>query len=162
MASDIDSEAAQLLDQAPDFGAAGADFFGDFCSARDHGRVIHQEANDAAQAHVGGLVGAGRAANFFRDGDGGIIAFPSFVLRPWSLVPRPSPYGTKSASFLALESSQKRCVRETAECRNRRIAKGQGPRTTDAHAGMTLMLKSTAVADCVSAPTEIKSTPVSA
>ncbi len=55
MAGDIHAQAAQLLNQAPDFGAVGRNFLGDLRAADHDGGVLHQQAHDAAQAQVGGL-----------------------------------------------------------------------------------------------------------
>jgi hypothetical protein len=55
MSGDIDAQAAQLLDEAPDFGAAGGNFLSDFGAADHDGRVLHEEADDATETDVGGL-----------------------------------------------------------------------------------------------------------
>src|SRR5271165_5911468 len=63
MASNLDTQAAQLLNQAPDFGTIGRDFLRDLGSAHHDGGVLHQQAHDAAETNVGGLfVGAGSNA----------------------------------------------------------------------------------------------------
>src|SRR5271156_4199546 len=56
MAGDIHTEAAQLLNETPDFGTIGRNLLRDFCSADDDGGMLHQEAHDAAEANVGGLL----------------------------------------------------------------------------------------------------------
>jgi len=54
MAGHIDSQAAQLLNQTPDFRAVRRDFLRDFwCADHDCG-VLHQQAHDAAEANIGG------------------------------------------------------------------------------------------------------------
>jgi hypothetical protein len=53
----IDAQAAQLLYEPPDLGAAGRNFLRDF-GAADHNRcVFHQQAHDAAEPDVRGLMG---------------------------------------------------------------------------------------------------------
>jgi hypothetical protein len=52
MASDIDSKVAQLLNQTPDFRAAGADLRRDFRSAYNHGGMIDEKADNASQPGV--------------------------------------------------------------------------------------------------------------
>jgi hypothetical protein len=54
MAGDIDPEAAQLLNQAPDFKTIGGNFLRDFRSADHESGVLHQQAHDAAEAKIGG------------------------------------------------------------------------------------------------------------
>ena len=55
MAGHIDAETAQLLDQPPDFGPAGRNFLSDLGAAHDDGCVLHEQADDAAQANVSRL-----------------------------------------------------------------------------------------------------------
>ena len=55
MTSDIDTEAAQLLNQTPDFRTIGGNFLRDFRSADNESGVLHQQAHDAAQTKIGGL-----------------------------------------------------------------------------------------------------------
>ena len=54
VSGDVHAEAAQLLNQAPDFRAVGGDFLGDLGAADDDGGVLHEQAHDAAEAHIGG------------------------------------------------------------------------------------------------------------
>jgi len=62
------AQAAQLLHQAPDFRACGADLGGDLCSADYYSRVIIQQTNDAAQARVG--LGGSDTFNSIQGGPG--------------------------------------------------------------------------------------------
>jgi hypothetical protein len=55
MSGDVDAELAELLDEAPDFGASGADFGGDLGAAGDNGGVVGQQTYDAAETVVGPL-----------------------------------------------------------------------------------------------------------
>src|SRR5579884_3400503 len=59
VAGNVNTETAQLLDQAPHFGPAGADLISDFGTAHDDRSVIAQRANDATEALVGGLRSSG-------------------------------------------------------------------------------------------------------
>ncbi len=60
MPRDLDAKLAQLLNQSPYLGAAGADLFGDL-GAADHDRgMVHQQAHDASQAGIG-LLGVSSA-----------------------------------------------------------------------------------------------------
>jgi len=52
MAGDVHSQRAQLLDQAPDFRAAGSDLVGDLGAADDDGCVPGEQADNASQARV--------------------------------------------------------------------------------------------------------------
>src|SRR5579863_3231794 len=54
MPCNIDTQAAQLLNESPDFRAAGCDLLGNLRSAHDDRRVLHQETNDQSQAKIGG------------------------------------------------------------------------------------------------------------
>jgi len=81
MAGDIDSERAELLDEAPDFRTRCADFVGDFCATDDDGGMVDEKLDNAAETGVGGGVRRG-TADFGGGGDGGIIVFASFVPRP--------------------------------------------------------------------------------
>jgi hypothetical protein len=56
MSGDIDAERAELLNEAPDFGASGADLGGDFGSADDDSGVVDEKLDDAAETGVGGFV----------------------------------------------------------------------------------------------------------
>ena len=69
MTGDIDAEAAQLLDQPPDLGAGRTHLFGDFGAARHDGGVLHEDANDAAQARIRCFGRGGRARFFGRYDD---------------------------------------------------------------------------------------------
>jgi hypothetical protein len=51
----IDSEATQLLNQAPDFGAIRRNFLRNLGAASDDGCILHEKTHDAAQTNVGGL-----------------------------------------------------------------------------------------------------------
>ena len=53
MAFDLHAELAKLLDRAPDFRAAGAQFFSDTGPANDYGSVIAEQADDAAKPRIG-------------------------------------------------------------------------------------------------------------
>ena len=48
VASDIDAEATQLLNQAPDLGATRRDLIRDLRSADDDSGVLHEQAHDLA------------------------------------------------------------------------------------------------------------------
>ena len=66
MSGNIDTEAAQLLNQSPDFGTIGRNLLRDFRAAYHDGCMLHQEAHDAAETNVGGLLmgcGSYRARN---------------------------------------------------------------------------------------------------
>ena len=52
MPGNLDSERAQLLYQAPHFGAAGANLVGNLGSAHDYGRVLHQQPHNPPQAQI--------------------------------------------------------------------------------------------------------------
>jgi hypothetical protein len=52
VSGNIHAQAAQLLNQAPDFRAVGGDFLGNLGPADDDGCVLGQQADDAAQAAV--------------------------------------------------------------------------------------------------------------
>src|ERR1700692_3048566 len=51
------TQAAQLLDESPDFGTVGGNFLRNLGSAHNHRRVLHEEAEDPAKADVGGIAG---------------------------------------------------------------------------------------------------------
>ena len=74
MARDVNTQAAKLLDQTPDFGTSGADFVGDFRAADDDRSVVGQQANNAPETRVG-FLGRGRnlAAGFGEALDAGIM-----------------------------------------------------------------------------------------
>jgi hypothetical protein len=59
MAGDLHSEIAKLLHGAPDFRTRGAELFGDALAADDDSGIVAQQANDAAEARVGGAVARG-------------------------------------------------------------------------------------------------------
>ena len=61
MSGHIHTQAAQLLNQPPDFGAVRGNFLRDLGAAHDDGGVLHQQAHDAAEANVGGLWRARRS-----------------------------------------------------------------------------------------------------
>ena len=69
MSGDLETQLAQMLHRAPHFGAAGAQLLGDARAADDHGRVVAQQAHDAAQARVGGAVGRSIGAGWRGAGD---------------------------------------------------------------------------------------------
>src|SRR4029077_9357999 len=77
MSLDFHAERTQLLDEPPDFRAAGSDLVANL-GAADHDRgVVHQYANDAAETDIGPLRRYGGAclagASWGRFGDAGII-----------------------------------------------------------------------------------------
>ena len=51
----IESGCGFLALIAPDLGAIGGNFLRDFGTADHHGRVLHEQANDAAETNVGSL-----------------------------------------------------------------------------------------------------------
>ncbi len=55
MARNIHTQAPQLLNQTPDFGAVGRNLLGDLGSADHHSGVFHQQTDDAAQPEIGRL-----------------------------------------------------------------------------------------------------------
>jgi hypothetical protein len=55
VAGDIDTKAAKLLDQTPDFRAVRGNLLGNLGAAHHDGRVLHQQAHDATEAQVSGL-----------------------------------------------------------------------------------------------------------
>lgn len=55
MSGDVHTQPAELLDQPPDFRAAGRNFLRDLGSAHDYRRVLHQEPDDETQAQIGRL-----------------------------------------------------------------------------------------------------------
>ena len=52
MPGDLNSQRAQLLNQAPDLGAAGADLVGDLGAADDDGGVVHQQPYNPPQTQI--------------------------------------------------------------------------------------------------------------
>src|ERR1700688_4339358 len=62
MSGNVYTEAAQLLNEAPDFGAGGRNFLRDFGAADDDGGVFHEKTDDTAQAEVSRL--GARVAGF--------------------------------------------------------------------------------------------------
>jgi hypothetical protein len=55
MSGHVYSQAAQLLNEAPDFGAVGGNVLRDLGPAHDHRGVSHEQAHDLAKADVGTL-----------------------------------------------------------------------------------------------------------
>ena len=55
MAGHVNAQAAQLLNQSPDFGTAGRNFLGDLGAADDDSGMFHQQANDVTEAEISGL-----------------------------------------------------------------------------------------------------------
>ena len=53
----MQAQLAQMLNGAPHLGAGGAQLLGNACAADDHGRVVAEQAHNAAQARVGRTVG---------------------------------------------------------------------------------------------------------
>ena len=53
MAGDLYAQFAQMLHRAPDLGARSAQLLGDALAADDDGRVVAEQAHDAAEARVG-------------------------------------------------------------------------------------------------------------
>ncbi len=53
MPCNLNPQRAQLLHQAPDLRAAGADLLGDLGAAHDNGGVVHQQADNPPQAEIG-------------------------------------------------------------------------------------------------------------
>jgi hypothetical protein len=53
MAGDLHTQFAQMLHRAPHLGAGCAELFGDALAADDDGRVVAQQAHDAAETRVG-------------------------------------------------------------------------------------------------------------
>ena len=49
---DLYAEFAKVFDRPPNFGARGAEFFCDALTADDHGSVVAQQANDAAETRI--------------------------------------------------------------------------------------------------------------
>jgi hypothetical protein len=84
VSGNINAKAAELLNEAPDFRAAGADLAGDFSTADNHGGVIHEKLHDAAQVDIGGRVRELQIASFLRCADGENYN-ESFVVSPRSL-----------------------------------------------------------------------------
>ena len=129
MARNVDSQRAQLLDQAPNFRAAGRNLFRNLGAAHHHHRVLHQQAHDVPQANVGGL---------------------RFVGSSRSLARRDSPHA------ICAGLSDEGIMRESRPNNN-------VPRCRRSlYAATTRRLISAAWVECVSRPTEIKSTPASA
>src|SRR5271169_1043199 len=86
MSGNVDAQAAQLLNQAPNFRAAGADLFGNLRAADDNDSVVHEQAHDAAEADVRRFMHRRQAASFDGSGDGGIINSRwSFVVGRWQI-----------------------------------------------------------------------------
>ena len=52
MPGNFNSQSAQLLYQAPHFGAARTNLVGDLGAAHDHGSVVHQQTHNPPQAQV--------------------------------------------------------------------------------------------------------------
>jgi hypothetical protein len=85
MPGNIHAQTPQLLNQSPHLGSAGPDFVRNLGAAGDNGSVIHQEPNNASQAHVRSLMRGRRAASFGRGGDGRNYSggrCSSFAIRP--------------------------------------------------------------------------------
>src|SRR5450631_1103313 len=141
MPSDIHAQRAQLLNQSPNFRPARSDLFRNLRAADNNGSVAHEQADDAAQANVCRLVHGRQAASFCGSGDGGNYK-QSLVVGRWQIASRGR-------------------LRRVWLCDGLRTT-GDHRRTTALYAGCTRKLISTAVDECVSAPTEMKSTPVSA
>ena len=57
VSGDANTQFAQVLYGAPDFGARGTQFFGDASAADDQRRVVAEQANDVAEAGVGQAFG---------------------------------------------------------------------------------------------------------
>ena len=55
MTRHINAEAAQLLNQAPYFGAVGGNLVCDLSAADNNRGVLHQQAHDPTETEIGGL-----------------------------------------------------------------------------------------------------------
>ena len=53
MTSHVNSQPPQLLDQAPNFGAAGGNVLGNLSAADDNGGVLHEGVHNPPQAKIG-------------------------------------------------------------------------------------------------------------
>ena len=91
----LDAQRAQLLDETPDLGTAGTDFVSDLRSADHDGGVVHQQANDATEAHVSFLARGSApwhaGTSWRRFGDAGIINSLVVGLQSSALVPCSTP-----------------------------------------------------------------------
>ena len=58
VSGDVNAKLAELLDEAPDFRASRADFFGDLGAAHDDGGIVGEQADNASKTGVG-LLGHG-------------------------------------------------------------------------------------------------------
>ena len=143
-----------MLYRPPDFRARGAELFRDARATDDDRCVIAQQANDTAEPSVSGAVGGGVDASWWNAGDTRIM-------------PLHSRKSLARIEILLLRIRKKRecCAQDDAMIRLvlgfslEPTAEGSGLLS---YAGIIRMLRSTACTECVSAPTEMKSTPVSA
>src|SRR6185369_546658 len=52
VSGDLDAQFTQLLDEAPDLGAARTQFVGDLCTAHDEHGIVCEQANDVSESSV--------------------------------------------------------------------------------------------------------------
>ena len=64
VAGNLHAQIAKVLHRPPNFGARCAKFFRDARAADDHGRVVAQQADDAAEPSVGGVIAIGIDASW--------------------------------------------------------------------------------------------------
>ena len=141
MSRNIDAQRSQLLDEPPHFRAAGPKLLGNLGAAGDDRRVADEQTDDPPQANVGRLVGRRQAASFAERGDGGNYK-QSRVVGGW-------------------QNQLRGGAPETNSSRPAKNGRRNG-QPIQSYAGDTRIPISIAVEGWVSAPTEIKSTPVSA
>src|SRR5579862_829997 len=151
MSGNFNSQRAQLLHQPPHLGTAGADLVGDLGSAHHHGGVFHQQSHNAPKTHIRalrcGIVGprAARPLTFLRTTACGVF---------------------RDAGIMRERDGKNKCDGEwgSSPAGLGRCTTGGTPvlHFLSGYAGITRKLISTAAAEWVSAPTEMKSTPVSA
>jgi hypothetical protein len=79
MTRDLQAQLAQMLHRAPHFGAGGAQLFGNARAADDDGRVVAEQAHNAAQARVGRTVGQDAVAGWRGSGDRKIMREPEEI-----------------------------------------------------------------------------------
>ena len=152
MPGNLNSQRAQLLHQPPDLGAAGADLVGNLGAADDDGGVVHQQPHNSSEAQIRLLRRKVRVV-------AGAPARERFL--------ESRPVAALLMRGIMREKTRKnKSGCEMEDGRPARQTRSAGPTGEDAvltsYTGVTRRLISTATAECVSAPTEIKSTPVSA
>ena len=152
----IHAEAAQLLNQPPHLGAVRRNLLRDLRSTHYHRRVFCQQAQDAAQANIRGLVL--RSGRSLRQGYGR-AGVPRLTRVNCGLLLDAGIMRHKIQNHKPYAGSSRLNVAQTLSCH---FADGRKLTARCTYAGITRRLMSTAWGEWVTTPTEIKSTPVSA